>query len=396
MSARGHVVLFKGQSQYETVRCMTDDFADGFRDAGFGATVVDIMTEKDEHVVARLEDLHAKGELAFGFGFYAWGVQSGWNKGTIWDRLGVPLVVHLIDPPYAFHDRMTLAANQVVLVHDQAMRSYLDASIDIRGSFAHVHPGGAAANITAPGTRSGLPFLAMTVHDLRRLDDALAAMPPTAQQLVRRMIEAAADDPYGEVHAIALEVLHSFDWLRTPGIRARELQVFRGYMQFAYNYVHALRRARLAPEILQLPVEIAGTGWDQFKVANARAVLRGPLSFRAVEAKLRQTPLMLNVMPPWTDALHDRLLYAMAAGAAVVTTTNRAVETHFSDGHDIAAIQLDGFDLAERVDALLADPAACRAQAEAAQATFLAHHTWRHRAEQVAAIVAEHGAAAAT
>lgn len=386
-------MLFKGRSQYDTVRCLTDDFAAGFREAGYAVTVMDLEQGTTESHVATLTARHAAGDLRFTFGFYGWGRNLGERDGRNWaDQTGVPYVIHLIDPPYAMHARLVGVANQVVLTHDASFLSYLEAHPEIGGTFGVVGPGAPTPTADAPvvAGRRAPAILAMTVHDMRERERELDTFPPMLQKLIRHLVDAALADEHASMHDAAFEIVRPFGWLEAPSIYYRELGVLRLALRFAYDQAHAARRSRLAPALLALPLTIAGTGWEQFQVPQRRARLLGPISFREVDAHLGRASATINIMPPWPNALHDRVLYGMAAGTHVVTTGNRALSDAFVAGRDFTALPLDGGGLAELVARLRHDVDARETVAAAGRTAVAQAHTWAHRAREVAAVVARH------
>ena len=145
------------------------------------------------------------------------------------------------------------------------------------------------------------------------------------------------------------------------------------------------RAVALAPERRFL---LGGSGWeDRAREPNLRYV--GHVSTRDHNA-LNCSPLaVLNVsresMAVNGHSPATRVFEAAGAGACLITDAWEGIEAFLEPGEEVLVAH-DGAEVAAHVEAL--DPARARRIGTAARERILAEHTYRHRAEQVDAILA--------
>lgn len=388
--------LFKGSSQYGAVRAHVDDLAHAFTELGFDSHIVDLEGDAGGGLTELFAFAQA-GRLAFVHGMVGWGAGVVVAGHDLYQAMGVPFVHHMQDPPYFAHDRLVAGtARKLIAVHDAAYESYLQRVPALRGPRRLLTCGGRAPDAPLlPFEQRNIDVLvSMSVTPAAQLDAELAALPPDPRRLVRQIVEAALDSSDVVVHDVAFRLLAPRgieEWFAAPERHSGELRFALALMQVAYQHVHARRRLRLAPQILALPAVIYGNGWEGLVGKKSRAQVRGPASFAEVLDATARARIALNVMPPVNDAPHDRTCYAMLAGAAYLTDPNAFFRREYRAGEEIGFYDLRTRTLADEVRTLLDDPARLAAMAEAGRAATAARHTWRHRAEELLAFVAECG-----
>jgi len=109
--------------------------------------------------------------------------------------------------------------------------------------------------------------------------------------------------------------------------------------------------------------------------------------FAAIRRLMGRAKIVLNTTGKFPQGSHERIWYAMAEHAAVVTDQSRFMEQDFVDGDTIRYLPLGPVTpehLADLRD-LCADTARLQAQADAAREIYRAKHTWKERAQLILA-----------
>lgn len=104
--------------------------------------------------------------------------------------------------------------------------------------------------------------------------------------------------------------------------------------------------------------------------------------FAEIRRLMRRARIVLNMTGKFPSGSHERIWYAMAEGAVVLTDFSVFMQETFTDGETILYLprkHLDGGDLAA-LAALAREPRRLDRMAEAATTLYDAHHTWRKRA----------------
>jgi spore maturation protein CgeB len=109
-------------------------------------------------------------------------------------------------------------------------------------------------------------------------------------------------------------------------------------------------------------------------------IVHAPVSFKESLDLFRKSKIILNSSPQFRHGSHERVLYGLAAGAAVITNENPYLQNHFNR-HSGVLYYLPGKEqeLKELVAALLADEPLRRQITSKGRTAVLQNHTWDHR-----------------
>ena len=100
--------------------------------------------------------------------------------------------------------------------------------------------------------------------------------------------------------------------------------------------------------------------------------------------RIAKAHILLNTAPIFNHGMHDRIAAGMANHAVVLTDSNPYLERNFKNGRKLCFYSLTKTgDAAEQAKHLLENKELRHAIAAEAYEEFLAHHTWRRRAEQL-------------
>lgn len=150
------------------------------------------------------------------------------------------------------------------------------------------------------------------------------------------------------------------------------------WVQALDHYVRSRRRRNALHRLAEagLTVDLYGKGWDS--MAHLHRV-HGPLPFEQTIGLMGQSKIVLNLMPNFAYALHERLLTAMAAGAVVATDGNELICSEFREGEELLLFE-DPDELVEKVAQVLRDEGSRQKMSHVGRQKVLERHTWAHRA----------------
>lgn len=339
------IILFKGQSQYGSLRLHIDQLAAALTTLGHEAVVIDLVLPT---AFAQLQAALAR-PVHFVYAFNSMGVDLAADGRSLYDQLDCLFLTLHVDHPIHLWERLQTPLGRRYVV------SFLDRShVDLaRRAFPADHFG--ALSFMPPGANTAVPPVA---PDAGRLFPS--AGPSWAEQrdipllftgtyrgapqrpwhaadrnFVTTLFDDAADLTLSQD---TLSVEDAFDTvLNSRGVdlapagrtalitRAREV----------YQYVEAERRQRLLHSLDAAGVRVVvyGKGWEgrPFPAFD----WRGEGSFEETLTLLRRTRLVLNSNNNFVAGGHERVFAAQINGAAVLSDTSRFYQDAFQDGHDI-------------------------------------------------------------
>lgn len=148
-------------------------------------------------------------------------------------------------------------------------------------------------------------------------------------------------------------------------------------------------RERLIKELLEFPITLWGSGWQQADSPDIRAAAAGgPVWGRAKLAIYSGSTLSLNHHHPMNDivGVNTRAFELAAAGACQVVDLKEELPALFKPGEEVVAYR-DLDELRKHLTYYLAHPDEARAIGENALKRALKEHTLRHRIEEMLAVV---------
>ena len=98
------VIVFKGQSQYDSLRLFADEFADGLIDCGVKTHVVDLM---EADFASEINQLLLKEKIEIVFAFNGVGCDFKLDDGTLlYDAMGAKYFAIYVDHPILHMERL--------------------------------------------------------------------------------------------------------------------------------------------------------------------------------------------------------------------------------------------------------------------------------------------------
>ncbi|MDP2215601.1 glycosyltransferase [Phenylobacterium sp.] len=377
------IVLFKGESQYGSLRLHIDQLAAALEGLGHQATIVDLA--RADRIAAINAALADPPEAFFGFSGVGYELQS--EGVSIYDALGVVYASLYVDHP--LHHLARLAQpiqKKAALFLDRSHVQFMSAWSHGR-DFRQLGflPCGANIQGEAPDTSDA----AFAARDIPLLFTGTYRGPPTAPWT--DWPASPARDLLAEMgeRMLADGLLSILDALKQTLVRQGGelttdlLDQVAPLMQSVQAYSEAYHRDRLFNVLgaAGVPLRVYGAGWEPMVARYPTFDHGGVGSFEETLALLRRTRLALNTNNGFIAGGHERVFTAMSAGAGVISDQSRFYAEAFKEGREIATFAWTHLEaVPAQITALLADEAGLAAMARAGAKKALAEHQWRDRA----------------
>jgi len=380
------IVLYKGQSQYGSLRLHVDQLARALAELGHDALVVD-LTAPDANDALKAS-FAPRPDAVFAFGGVGAEIQS--NGVSLYDVLGCVYATLHVDNPVHHIGRLSARVGRHVAFFLD--RSHLE--------FVRAWPGGAALAATAllpPGANelaepADLSDAAFARRDIPLLFTGTyrgapatpwraqpeGAVKTIMEEVARRM---AADARLPILKALDATLRQVLNAPLTPDLLGK----FAPVLHQPQLYAEAFHRNALIEVLGEAgtPVCVYGLGWGALTERFASFAWGGEGSFEETLSLLRRARLVLNVNNGFVDGGHERVFTALCGGAAVLSDANPFYADAFTPA-ELATYDWKKLDAVPgQIAALLADEAALAARARAGATRALAEHTWRARAQTI-------------
>jgi hypothetical protein len=379
-------VLFKGQSQYGSLRLHIDQLAAALRDQAHDVRVLDLETPDRIAVVnAALAD---PPDCFFGIGGVGSDIRN--ETGSVYDQLGVVYATLYVDHPVHHVQRITTPIRRYVAFFlDRTHVQFTAAWPAARGLTirSFVPPG--ANELPEPVDTSDEAFAR---RDIPLLFTGTYRGPP--QPGWEAWPESPAREIVGDIAArmAADATLPVLDALKaaladrggqlTPDLFDQFVPLLQPAQAFAEAYhrdamLHALGKAGV-------PMHVYGQGWEPLAALYPGFVYGGVGSFEETLHLLRRARLVLNTNNGFVAGGHERVFTAMCAGAAVFSDASKYYAEAFKEGREIVTFPWSRMDQAPaQLLPLMDDTPKLAAIARAGHKRAMAEHRWSDRAARI-------------
>jgi hypothetical protein len=391
------IVLLKGQSKYDALRCYIDELVRAFEKRGDTVAIID-MTEPDVlQNFPRYLEAERPADLVFSFSILGEYIDE--QGRTVGDIAGAPHVVLFVDFPFCHKARLDgFSPRAAVLTidasHVRVIKSYYGPSRYAYVGFCPV----AAMGEPQPLPETADAFLASRpVEVLCAMSYFAAGLPPWHDfpEPTRSVFAEAADLALSEEWVSAQEALDR--WFIERGVDfnhpavKKDFDIVRSQSVVINEFVRGTRRAKFfeAAAKVGLPLTCYGDGYADILERYKNIAYQGLGDTAGTPERMRKSRLVINHNSNFGEGLHDRVPSAMLAGAAVATDTSKYYVEHYQHGRDIALFRWQHIeeDLAA-VKELLNDGDALFAMAKAGQEKALHQDRWEHRIDTILAAAA--------
>jgi hypothetical protein len=378
--------LFKGQSQYGSLRLHVDQLAHALTELGHETRIVDLLAEDRQ---AQLNAVTSDPPDCF-FSFGAIGHELQIRDQSAYDYLGVVFATLHVDHPVHHYARLeTKIRKNVAFFLDRSHLQFVNAAPLARNysQVGFLPPG--ANELPDPPDLSDEAFAGrdiplMFTGTYRGAPQATWRQWPESP--ARTLAEAVTERMIADARLPILEalrqVLKQMGAELTPQLFTDIAHLLSGPQFFAEAYhrdavLNALGRA-------SLPLHIWGNGWEPLADRYPSFIYGGVGSFAETLHTLRRARVVLNINNGFVAGGHERVFTAMCAGAAVFSDANRFYEEAFQEGREIVTFawpKLAG--APDQLAALVADPDRAAQIARAGAKRAQAEHRWPERASRL-------------
>jgi len=382
-------VLFKGLSQYGSLRLHIDDLGQALARLGHDVRIADLVQDP-----ALLDEIGADPpDCCFGLNGVAAQAKAP-SGSSLFDQMGVVYASLYLDHP--LHHQVRLAepiGRHVALFLDRSHVQFLAAMPKAR-PLTHVGflpPG--ASELPEPvdvsedafrardipllftGTYRGEPEAGWTEWD-----------PSPARDVVIETVDRMIADGKTPI----LDALKASLGARGAGLSPQLFAQLLPVLRAPQAYVEAYQRNALLQALGRhgAPLHVYGNGWDPLVSRYPSFSYGGVGSVEETLHLLRRTRVVLNTNNGFVAGGHERVFSAMCAGAAVFSDASRFYADAFKEGREIATFAWNRLDAApEQLSALLQDVPKLAAQASAGHRRATAEHRWSDRAAKLVKVV---------
>ena len=380
-------ILFKGQSQYGSLRLHIDQLTAALAGLGHEASIID-LTAPD--AIAQLNQSFQAPPDAY-FGISGVGSDIKVDGVSVYDRLNVVYASLYVDHPIHHIPRLSNPIRRnAALFLDRSHVQFVTAWTKGAGfsQIGFLPPGAntlpdppdltdaAFASRDIPlmftGTYRGQPAMPWR-------DDPDSPARTAVEGIAQRM---AADASLPLLDALKQTLAEAFDAELTGDL----FRDFLPLLQAPQAFAEAYHRDRVVQTLGRSGTRLTlyGAGWEPVVEAYPGFTWGGVGSFEETLSLLRRTRLVLNVNNGFVAGGHERVFTAMSGGAAVITDDNKYYAETFKPGGESAAYGWRTLDaLPGQIEALLADEAGLAALARAGARKALAEHGWTARAARL-------------
>lgn len=371
---KGNILMLKGGNAI--IRYTCQQIGQAYRRCGYQVFEFDMkgLPEKTAEL-----DLILRGGLicAFALNNFGWFINQG--DRNIWEKYGIPCINFLFDHPvYSFQVLTIAPANGMVACVDRKHKAFVQRYYPSVSRCVFMPLGG--HNIS--DHREWISWKERDIDILylggyRDLKD----MPLTSfQNLILEEMKKRPDKTVDEI-------IEAFGMLADPEIEQEKIRKLIEENCNADWYMKLWIRAEVVKRLLDgnIKVDVCGGGWENaeyYTHPNLRC--HGELSQLECLEMMRNSRIILNVMPNFRDGTHDRVINAMLGGAVALTDNTVYMKEMFVEGEDYAVYSLKELDqLPNLVNCILKNPQKAEEMTKRAYQKAAKSHTWDARVKEL-------------
>lgn len=374
------VLMLKGRSKYNVVRCFVDALADGLQKNGCQLEIIDLLIDGDEDVIKKLNQVQET-DVVISF--------NGIGKEGVQEFPDIPYIGWLVDYPILHHHRLIKwGKKDYVVCIDGSHKELLDKYYsNVEGTYFIPHAGIEGTERKPFSERSiDVLFSGSYTSSNEYIEKLQEYLQPYEQKVAFILITMMQE------HNLTLEqALEIF--LTESNIPFTEEEFTNLCLRYVYAdyFIRAFYREELIRTLTDngIVVDIFGDKWEAFECNNKEYLrLHEPLDFMDNIKVMGDAKISLNSIPSFKAGGHERIFSSMLNGALCVTDSNAWLEEQFADGEDI--IYYSNNDMSKVASAILyylEDEAEASRITENAYRIAKEKHTWEVRAKELLDII---------
>lgn len=378
------LVLFKGSNFI--LQYIMQQYQLEFSEMGYEIFVFPDMNT-DEEFLRNMENLfafHEKGiDAIITFNNRGFNMNTAVDK-SLWDIWNVPCYNLLFDHPmYYFNTLDKSPAQGIVVCEDRNHAEYVKRfyptvhkSFFLPSGGAELHPG--QPKIPIADRAIDILLVGAYKYDEKYVYDAVD--------------ETVMDDLINNPHKTLEQAMEDYLKSVKPDLSDAELKLMiqkHNHLDLNLTSMYRLEIIRVLAEA-GITVSVYGDGWDKTDLFGHPHFDCHPacISFEAGIALMEQSKIVLNQLTWFKDGCCERIFNAMLQKSVCVTDDSIYLKEQFTDEKDIVFYSLSELEkLPDIVGGLLSDSARMQRIADRGYNNAAAHHTWSHRAAELAKLL---------
>ncbi len=345
------IVAFVGQNQNGILRHLSQGLMQLLEPSGYQGAVIDLA---DPGWPDQFDALLQQG-IAMAWGHAGVGARLEVDGQCFWDRVKIPFVSVLADPP-CWRPCNHAAASRYV-VNGYLYAEWLAVQrrlVRSKQLSALIHCGivpNPLRDRLAWADRSHRMVLVKTGGDPAVRQAGWASLPRRLRAVVGDAASLASHGGPGDVTDTVLAAMEAH------GLAPEErTDITFALMTEIDLFVRETRSTALVRALLDVPADIYGSGWDHIDGSGRRARFHPAFDAAGLPALYAATQFMLNTTPNFASGVHERVAYALDARCCVVSDQNAYMREHLAGIPTFFGIDPSDPALADRLHAIYQDP----------------------------------------
>lgn len=401
MSQIHKIIFFTGA--IETLSYFSKQMEVHFKEQGYATFFVDM--DKAEGTRKHLQKFCKPGETALiTFNFIGLSNEAAFkenNGKSIWENMQVKVFNLLVDHPLYYHKQLCKPKeNMILFCLDRQHVKFVEQFYP--GVEAYFLPTAGNILLKEGGEcydsemyrKKRIPYEkrkmdVVFIGNYASLPDLKKHFPMQSQEYIDfyyRIINDIIDHPSMPLDEALIKHLQA----EIKDISNEDLKTGMVSLLFVDLYVRNFYRAETIRALAEngVKVHLFGKNWEKIICSHRENLILngGQVDSAACVEAVRNSKIALNTMPWFKDGAHDRIFTAMLQGSVALTDDSIYLRERFKDGENICFYELAHLEkLKEQVEELLAHPKEAEEIAECGYETAWKFHTWKSRAEAIAA-----------
>jgi glycosyltransferase involved in cell wall biosynthesis len=157
--------------------------------------------------------------------------------------------------------------------------------------------------------------------------------------------------------------------------------------------IMAYYRCKLIEVLIKSSIDVVvhGAGWESFEYFhNPHFIYGGTILHEECIEKMKESKIVLNIMPWFKDGIHDRVINAMLTGAVCVTDDSIYMSEAFEKDKDYICYSLDAMEkLPDMISGILDNEDTTQEMRQNAYQKAKEGHRWLHRIKELETLLDE-------
>ncbi|AOQ23414.1 hypothetical protein MTAT_09950 [Moorella thermoacetica] len=381
----GHIVIYKGQSQYDVLRVFTDQLGEAFKSLGREVYNVDLLANNARQ---QLQEAFSQ-PCEFVLAFNAMGIDLQISGKSLYDALSIPFIAVLVDDPIYHRERLEQPVENLMIAcvdrsHINFINSYYGSQ---RTCFFLPHGGCTVAGSNSISDEQPRPsridvLFGGSYQDPDSVRNIWASQNTSLTKLLDDIVDYILSRDFISLAVAAENVLASKSIYLSNELSNKLVSL----LPLVDKYIRSYRRCECLRVLAGsgLRIDIYGSNWENARIKANNLIIHQPVGFLEMLGLMQQAKIVLNIGPNFPYGGHERVFSSMLNGAVTLTDINQFYLEEFNDGEDIVLYSWTKLrELPQKIYGLLDNQDKMEAIRLAGKRKTEEKHTWHVRAEKI-------------